>query len=376
VTPERRPPTFVVIGENIHCSRVVRRDGPRGGVDDAGRPVLRFPDGRGGEAALPLPPAILESSEFAANGRIKHVMAAVRVGLAGGPDAATAAAYVRWLAERQVAGGAHYLDLNVDEIDHAVDGRLAAMVWLVRAVGPVASVPLSIDSSDASVLEAGVAALEPAWGGGRAPLVNSASVERPEVLDLARDCGSPVVLSCTGTVMPTTTDERVERAMEIVELAIARGLAPCDLYVDALIIPIGVDAEAGNAYLEAVRAIRQRFGPEIHITGGVSNVSFGLPARRLIGDVFLDLCVQAGQDSGIVDPVAADIAAALAPDRDAEPYRLAAAMLTGADPFGMAFIDAYRAGRLTLGNAGAGSDREVDRRPTRGPSEAHGRTLR
>ena len=71
-----------------------------------------------------------------------------------------------------------------------------------------------------------------------------------------------------------------------------------------------------------------------------------MPSRRLISDVFLDLCVQAGQDSGIVDPVAADIPAALRPDRDAEPYRLAAAMLTGQDAFGMEFIDAYRSGKL------------------------------
>jgi hypothetical protein len=338
--------SFVVIGENIHCSRVVRREGARGGRMPDGRPALRFPDGAGGEALLPLPDSIAESSEFAVNGRIKHVMAAARVGLEGGPAAETAAAYVRWMAERQVVRGADYLDLNVDEIDHAVDGRLAAMLWLVKAVGPAAGVPLSIDSSDAAVLEAGLAAIDPAWVGGAPALINSASVERPDVLDMVRDHGSPVVLSCTGTVMPTTAAERVERAVEIVDLALERGLPPSSLHVDPLVIPIGVDPEAGNAYLDAVRTIRERYGPELHITGGVSNVSFGLPARRLISDVFLDLCVQAGQDSGIVDPVAADLAAALAPDRGSEPYRLAADMLTGVDAFGMEFIDAYRAGRL------------------------------
>jgi hypothetical protein len=56
--------------------------------------------------------------------------------------------------------------------------------------------------------------------------------------------------------------------------------------------------------------------------------------------------VQAGQDSGIVDPVAADIGRALRPERDAEPYRLAADLLTGADAFGVEFIEAFRAGRL------------------------------
>jgi hypothetical protein len=337
---------FVVIGENIHCSRVVRRDGARGGQAPDGRPALRYPAGPDGEVFVPLPESILESSEFSVSGRIKHVMAAARVGLEGGPDAGAAAGYVRWMAERQVARGADYLDLNVDEIDHDVDGRLAAMVWLVKAVGPASRVPLSIDSSDAAVLEAGLAAIDPVWAAGAPALVNSASVERPEILDVVKAHGGPVVLSCTGTVMPTTADERVERAVEIVEMALERSLPLSALHVDPLVIPIGVDPEAGNEYLGAVRAIRERYGPELHITGGVSNVSFGLPARRLISDVFLDLCVQAGQDSGIVDPVAADLAAALAPDRDGEPYRLAADMLTGVDAFGMEFIDAYRAGRL------------------------------
>jgi 5-methyltetrahydrofolate--homocysteine methyltransferase len=337
---------FIIIGENLHCTRVVRRDGARGGSAPDGRPALRFPDGVGGETWLPLPASIVESADFVTGGRIKHVMAAVRQGLAGGSEADVARAYVTWMARRQIDGGAAFLDLNVDEIAPTVEGRREAMLWLVQCVGPDSSVPLSIDSSDAAVLEAGLDHIDPAWAGGARPLVNSASVERPEVLEVCRKRGTAVVLSCTGTAMPSGTQDRLDRAEEIIGLAQARGLAPEALYVDALIIPIGVDPLAGRAYLDAVRAIRERFGHDLHVTGGISNVSFGLPARRLVSDVFLDLCVEAGHDSGIVDPVAADIGTALAPDRDAEPYRLAAAMLTGEDPFGMAFIEAFRAGRL------------------------------
>ena len=336
---------FIIIGENIHCSRVVKREGARGGIAPDGRPGVRFPDGEGGEAWVLLPASIVESKEFSSSERIKHVMAAVRVGLAGGADADVAARYVAWMAQRQIAGGAHYLDLNVDEISPEVGGRLEAMQWLVAAVGPASSVPLSIDSSDAAVLEAGLDAVDPAWADGATPMVNSASTERPEVLELVRQRGTPVVLSCTGASMPSGTQDRIDRAEQIVGMAFDLGLPAGSLFVDPLVIPIGVDPMAGSAYLEAVRAIRERFGADIHITGGVSNISFGLPARRLISDVFLDLSVQAGQDSGIIDPVA-DVQAALDPDRDSEPYRLAAAMLTGEDAFGMAFIEAYRAGTL------------------------------
>ncbi len=336
---------FIIIGENIHCSRVVKREGVRGGVAPDGRPGVRFPDGDGDEAWVPLPDSILESKEFTTSGRIKHVMAAVRVGLAGGADADVAARYVAWMAQRQIDGGAHYLDLNVDEISHDVDGRLEAMRWLVAAVGPASSIPLSIDSSDSAVLEAGLQAIDRTWASGATAMINSASTERPEILELVEKRGTPVVLSCTGKSMPSGTQDRIERAEEIIGMAFEQGLPADALFVDPLVIPIGVDPMAGQAYLDAVSTIRERFGDEIHITSGVSNISFGLPARRIITDTFLDLCVQAGQDSGIIDPVA-DVQAALNPDRDSEPYRLAAAMLTGEDAFGMAFIEAFRAGRL------------------------------
>ena len=75
---------FIIIGENIHCSRIVKREGIRGGVDPDGRPGIRFPAGDG-ESWVPLPDSILESKEFTTSERIKHVMAAVRQGLAGGP---------------------------------------------------------------------------------------------------------------------------------------------------------------------------------------------------------------------------------------------------------------------------------------------------
>ncbi len=60
----------------------------------------------------------------------------------------------------------------------------------------------------------------------------------------------------------------------------------------------------GAWYLEAVRALRATYGPEIHLTGGLSNVSFGMPLRKLLNDVFIDLASEAGADSGIIDPVA------------------------------------------------------------------------
>jgi 5-methyltetrahydrofolate--homocysteine methyltransferase len=95
-----------------------------------------------------------------------------------------------------------------------------------------------------------------------------------------------------------------------------------------------------------VRTLRATFGPEVHLTGGLSNVSFGLPLRKLLNDVFIDLAAAAGADSGIIDPVASDPRRIFAQDRSSRPYAMAAALLTGADAYGMEFLTAYRAGEL------------------------------
>jgi 5-methyltetrahydrofolate--homocysteine methyltransferase len=80
----------------------------------------------------------------------------------------------------------------------------------------------------------------------------------------------------------------------------------------------------------------------------MSNVSFGLPNRRLINDAFLMLAIEAGADSGIVDPVTNPPERALALDRSARPLELALDVLSGADRHCKAYMKAYRKGELEL----------------------------
>ncbi len=344
ITRQDGPP-FHVIGENIHCSRVVKREGVRIGAMPDGRPAVRVPTPTG-EELLPVPDVIVETNDFR-QGRVKHVMVAVRHGMDGTEHAELAATYLRWMADRQIAGGADWLDVNVDEIHHEIQPRRDAMAWVTRVVGAHARVPVSLDSSDPTVIAAGLAVLDPAWAGGAKVMLNSASLERLDVLDMGRDHRTALVLSCSGDVaMPTNAQERVDRANDIIGAARERGFALGDLHVDPLVVPIGVDPEAGPAFFEACRTVRAAYGPEVHITGGLSNASFGLPARRLLGDVYLDIAAANGVDSGIVDPVATKLAEALAPDRDADAYRMAAEFIEGRDMFGMEFIEAFRAGRF------------------------------
>jgi 5-methyltetrahydrofolate--homocysteine methyltransferase len=135
----------------------------------------------------------------------------------------------------------------------------------------------------------------------------------------------------------------------MVETALAKGIAIQDVYIDPLVFPISVDAEFGNHCFDAIRLLRQRYGSKIHITGGFSNVSFGLPCRRLINDVFINLAVDAGADSGIIDPITSKIQNVLNIDRNSKPYQLAKDMLLGSDLYCKNFLRAYRKGELQEG---------------------------
>jgi 5-methyltetrahydrofolate--homocysteine methyltransferase len=342
VRPDRRGQPFLVIGENIHATRVLKRTGRHAVELPGGGAGIVFEDGVE-RRVLPVHPAIAAARDFA-NGKIKHVASAVRWGLDGGEHADLAAAYIRVLAARQEAAGADWLDLNADEVSADSEVRAQAIAWLVTAVEASARVPVAIDSSDVAVMAAGAAAS--AQDNGRI-LLNSASLERPEVLDIAETFGTAIVLACSSPGgMPANAEERVRNGIAMVELAVAKQIPADHCFVDPLVLPVAVEPDAPNYVLETARQLREEYGDEIHITGGLSNVSFGLPARRVINDAFIDLAADAGIDSGIVDPVASDLARVFHADRGAEPYRLATDLLLGRDPFGGEYVAAFRAGRL------------------------------
>ncbi len=341
--PDRTGAPFRIVGENIHATRVLKRTGRHAAELADGGVGIAFETVDGRREILPVHPDVAAGRDLAA-GRIKHVASAIRWGLDAGEHADLAAGYVQAMAARQEAAGADWLDLNADEVAADSATRARAMTWLVTAVEASAGLPVSIDSSDVAVLAAGVAAsTRPA---GRL-LLNSASLERPEVLDLAATAACAVVVAASGrSGMPANADERVANAVALIEEAIARQIPPDLLYVDPLVLPVAVEPDAPGYVLEAARQLRAEYGDTIHLTGGLSNVSFGLPERRLLNDVFIDLAAGAGIDSGIIDPVASDLARVFAAERESRPYQLAADLLLGRDPFGGSYVTAFRAGEL------------------------------
>jgi len=329
---------FVVIGENIHTSRVILKKGKRY-VVDGDREAIRFTTLDGAEQLLEVPDWARSGQDYD-EGRIKHVRIALEAARMTDRDAGVAFSYLEQLAVRQERAGATFLDINVDEVSPNRARREEILTWLVGAVQSMSPLPLSIDSSDIDLLEAGLDVCDTERD---RPMINSASLERPEALDIARAHQARVVLTAAGEAgMPEGADQRVENASAMIDAALREGLPLDDLFVDPLIFPIAVDGAYGRHALDAIRLLRERYGPDIHITGGFSNVSFGIPARRIINDVFLRLAVDAGADSGIIDPVVGHVKDVLSIDRDSPTYRLAEDVVMGRDDDCSAYIRAWR----------------------------------
>ncbi len=337
---------FYVIGENIHTTRVVLRGGKLVAASPSGEESVRYSTSSGEVRYLP----VLEEFKTRADyqeGKIKHVMMAVRAGMS--PDAARAAeavTYLQSLVDRQVKGGADYLDLNVDELSWDREEQKAAMDWLVRTVEPLSPVPLSIDSSNLEILMTGIEACQALAG---KPMLNSASLERIDALEVAHSRGLPVVITASGrSGMPSNTEERVEHVTEMVEVGLAMGIPLERMFIDTLVFPISVDQQFGLHCLDAFRRLRQRYGERIHLTGGLSNVSFGMPCRKVINEAFINLAVEAGADSGIVDPVSSNLNRIFVSEKSSTAYQLALDMLLGRDPGCVNYLTAYREGELEL----------------------------
>jgi 5-methyltetrahydrofolate corrinoid/iron sulfur protein methyltransferase len=335
--------TFTIIGENIHCTRKVKLGGKRTTTLPDGRQAIVFEDDRGVRGTLPVSEALAKAAGPA--GLVAHVRCAVELALAGNDaDRRLAVAYIHWMARRQLDAGAHFLDVNVDEISGGIEAQNAAMRWVVPVVQAVSNRPVSIDSSSLDILRVGLEACDPKRGG--RPMLNSVSLERPEVADLAARYQCHVVaLPVSESGMPCGVDDRLANIDSLVALLTARGLPHEDIYVDPLILAASTDPTAPQTVLETIRQVRAKY-PKIHIAGGHSNISHGLPMRRLLNAVWLVLATEAGVDSGIIDPLAVRPADFDRLDRSGESFRMAEAGLMARDEFFIDFITAAREGKL------------------------------
>lgn len=335
--------TFIAVGENIHCTRIYKVGGKFvRALDDNTYVITYTVDGE--ERHLPIPQHFVESEEWAKK-KVKHVAVAIWQGVYG-DDAGKAAGidYLEHMVRVQEAHGASFLDLNVDEFSTDVDERVQLIQWAAQVIQNISSVPLSIDSSDLTILKAGLAACDPAKG---KPMVNSVSLERAAAIDIAAEAEAVVIAGATGeTSMPSTIEDRLENFDRLLPKLTEAGFAYKDIYLDPLVFPASVDVQNSRRVIDSIKALREKYGPEIHFAPGLSNVSYGLPKRIWLNLVFTYLCYEQGCDGGIVDPrhINADVLATI--DIESEAFDIAKALLMGEDQYGMDYILAVRQGMI------------------------------
>jgi len=337
------PKPFIVIGEKIHCTRIFKTDGNRVAQTPDGGAALTYTRG-GKKKLLPVPAETIAGRDWK-GGKVKHCAVAIRQALHGaGESRAAGVDYLQALAEEQEQQGAHYLDVNVDEYTADPAERVETIRWLAGVLQQASRLPLSIDSSQTEVLRAGLAACDRTRG---RPMLNSASLERAAAIPLTAEYDADVIASAAGEkTMPRSIEERLANLRVLIGRLKALGRPDDSLFIDPLVFPVATDGRNSLSFIQSVAAIRQEFGPAVHITGGFSNVSFGLPNRKLINEVFTWLSREAGADSGIVDPGQINGKILDALDPNTEGFRLARALLMNEDEFGAEYIAAAREGRI------------------------------
>ncbi len=237
-------------------------------------------------------------------------------------------AFIQDLAIKQAQAGAAWLDVNAGtHPDREVDD----LIWLVEVVQPVVQVPLCLDSANPLALAAALKVVA------QTPMINSISGEPKrleEILPLVAEHGCPVIaLAMDDKGIPERCEQRLEVARHLIAATRAAGVPDDRVYLDPLAMTLATNTRSALITLDTMRAIRNEF-PDAHLTLGLSNISFGLPARSYVNRAFLTLALAAGLDSAILDPLDREMRATLA----------AARLVLGHDPHCLGYTRAYRAG--------------------------------
>ena len=203
--------------------------------------------------------------------------------------------YILSQALAQTDAGADILDVNVGLPD--VD-EVRLLPETVRALQAVTDAPLQLDSTDPAALEG---ALRACCGKAIVNSVNGDPETLEAILPLVKKYGAAVVgLTLDQNGIPKTAEERLAIARRILDAALALGIPRRDVYIDCLTLTVSAEQAAAGETLKAVRLVKEEL--ELKTVLGVSNISFGLPARPLVNQNFLTMAMTCGLDLPILNP--------------------------------------------------------------------------
>jgi len=236
--------------------------------------------------------------------------------------------HIRDLATRQAQAGAAWLDVNAGT---HTDRETDDLIWLIENIQAVVDTPLCLDSANPKALNAAIQAVH------KTPMINSISGE-PErlanILPIVAEHGCQVIaLAMDEKKIPESGTERLEVIHKILAQTRAHGVPDSNVYIDPLAMTIATNTQSAMIAMETMRAVRQDY-PDTHLTIGLSNISFGLPARSFINRTFLTLAIHSGLDYAILDPLDREIQAAI----------LATELVLGQDNHCLSYLRASRKG--------------------------------
>ena len=230
----------------------------------------------------------------------------------------------------QVDAGADYLDVNAGSFIGEEEKHLR---WLIEVIQEATDCLICIDSPNPEVIKSVLPLAK------IVPMINSTTLEPDRlvsILPLVVEYKCKVIALCqTQDSIAETTEDKVNLAGQLVEKVTASGVPLDDLYIDPLVYPLATSINSALATLDAIEQIMKKFRG-VHTTCGLTNISYGLPNRRLINRTFLVAAIGRGLDSAIIDPT----------DKMLYGSLKAAFMVMGKDEFCIEYVSAYREGRL------------------------------
>ena len=236
--------------------------------------------------------------------------------------------HIKNIAKAQAEAGCAYIDVCASVED---DKEHEVMKWLIDLVQEVTDTPIALDSPNAETLVKCMPYCK------KPGLINSVSGEGNKmeiVFPVIADTKWEVVaLLNDNSGIPKTAADRLRVFDSIMAEAEKYGIAPNRIHIDPLVEML-CTSDDGIAMVEEVMSTIKAKYPTIHITGAVSNISFNLPARKLVNQAFVVLAMKAGMDSAVLDPL----------NRDMMGMIYAAEACLGLDEMCMEYISAYREG--------------------------------
>jgi len=204
--------------------------------------------------------------------------------------------FIRDLVKRQVNVGVDYLDVCAGT---GAQEEEAALNWLVNIVQEETETPICIDSPNPRVIEKTLPQIK------HCGLINSVSGEGDKcevIYPLIQGTEWNVVaLTCDNDGIPETAQKKVEIAETLIEKAAAYQISPERIFIDPLVLSLAAVNDCTLSFITAVQTLKSRY-PTVKTVSGLSNISYGMPYRKIVNQNFLTLALAAGMDAAIIDP--------------------------------------------------------------------------